>query len=270
MGTYLSALMSYHIDGHLSLETFNMPGIALIIGGGKRLFPKQKATRLPITKDILERLTEQEPMDLDEFNIDMAFKVAWEGFLRLGEIIYTSTDLKKASFSRTRVTRSDVSFAEGNQYAVLHLKQSKTDTEQTEVQMILAATGKRTCPVAALARLYTLNLQHPDAPLFRLSSGAFSRNSVISTLKKQISLLGLSQSDYSGHSFGKSAAPHAADHSMLDEMIQRLGRWTSNAFCPYFTTSSDSLYNLNLSFKKSMPLAVPRAVVPPSKKVSGA
>ena len=184
MGTYLSTLKSYHIYRHLSLEAFDTPQIALIIKGGKRPSLKQKATRLTIKKHILERLTEQEPMDLDELNIDVAFKVAWAGFLRLGEIKYTSTDLKKASFSRTRVTRSDVSFAEGNQYAVLHLKQIKTDTEHTEVQIILAATGKRTCPVAALARLYTLNLQHPDASPFRLSSGAFSRNSMVSTLKK--------------------------------------------------------------------------------------
>ncbi len=99
METYLSALKSYHIDCHLSLEAFDTPRIALIIKGGKRLSPKKKATRLPIMKDILERLTEQEPMDLDQLNIDVEFKVAWAGFLRLGEIIYTSTDLKKASFS---------------------------------------------------------------------------------------------------------------------------------------------------------------------------
>ncbi len=76
VGTYFSALKLYHINRHLSLEAFDTPRIALIIKGGKRLFPKQKAKRLPITKDILERLTEQEPMDLDELNIDVAFKVA--------------------------------------------------------------------------------------------------------------------------------------------------------------------------------------------------
>lgn len=48
---------------------------------------------------------------------------------------------------------------------------------------------------------------------------------------------------------------------MLDEMIQKLGRWTSNAFRLYFTTSFESLYNINLSFQKDMPLAVPRAVL---------
>ncbi len=61
VGTYLSALKSYHIDRHLIFAAFDTPRIALIIKDGKRLFPKQKTTRLPITKDILERLTEQSP-----------------------------------------------------------------------------------------------------------------------------------------------------------------------------------------------------------------
>lgn len=131
---------------------------------------------------------------------------------------------------------------------MLRLKQSKTDTEHTGVQIVLAATGEKTCPVAALARLYTLDPQPANAPLFRLSSGAFSCFSVVTAFKKRISFAGLDQADYSGHSFRKGAAQHAADHGMLDEMIQKLGRWTSNAFRLYFTTSPESLYNLNLSF----------------------
>lgn len=177
------------------------------------------------------------------------------------------TKLKKASFSETKVTRSDVSFSKGNQYAMLRLKQSKTDTKHTGIQIILAATGEKTCPVAVLARLYTLDPQLANAPLFRLASGAFSRFSVVTALKKRISLVGLAQANYSSHNFRKVAAQHAADHGMLDEMIQKLGRWTSNAFRLYYILHR-SLYNLNLSFQKSMPLAVPRAVPPTGSQLS--
>ncbi len=48
---------------------------------------------------------------------------------------------------------------------------------------------------------------------------------------------------------------------MLDESIQRLGPWTLNAFKLYFITTPETLFNLNLSFHKGMPLAVPRATV---------
>ncbi len=141
-----------------------------------------------------------------ELNIDTAFKVAWTGFLRLGEITYTGTELETASFSTTRVTRSDISFSKGNQYAVLCLKQSKTDTKHTGVEIILVSTREKTCPVVALARLYTLDAQPANAPLFRLSSGAFSRFSMVTALKKRLSLAGLEQANYSGHSFRKGAA----------------------------------------------------------------
>ncbi len=48
---------------------------------------------------------------------------------------------------------------------------------------------------------------------------------------------------------------------MLNESILRLGRWTSNIFKLYFTTTLETLFNLNLSFQKGMSLAVPRATV---------
>ncbi len=44
---------------------------------------------------------------------------------------------------------------------------------------------------------------------------------------------------------------------MLDKSIQRLGRWISNAFKLYFTTTPETLFNLNLSFQNGRPLAVP-------------
>lgn len=58
-------------------------------------------------------------MTVDGLNIDTAFKMAWAGFLPQGEITYTGIELKKSLFSKTRVTRSDLSFAEGDQHAVL-------------------------------------------------------------------------------------------------------------------------------------------------------
>ena len=261
VASYLSALKSYHIDRQLSLKGFDDPRMALIIKGGKRLFPSKKKNRLPITKDILEKITIEEPLTVNDLNIDTAFKVAWAGFMRLGEITYTIAEAKKASFKDTKLTRSDISFAEGDQYAILRLKRSKTDVDHTGVQIMLAATGEPTCPVSALRRLFIQDPRPAEAPLFRLSSAAFSRQSVVSILKKRIGAAGLLEADFSGHSFRKGAAQHAADHGMLDESIQRLGRWSSNSFKLYFTTSPKTLFNLNLSFQKGMPLAVPRAVV---------
>lgn len=86
----------------------------------------------------------------------------------------------------------------------------------------MAATGERTCPVAALRRLFIQDPRPPNAPLFRLQSLAFSLQGVVNILKQRIATAGLPEANYSGHSFRKGAAQHAADHGMLDESIQTL------------------------------------------------
>ncbi len=92
------------------------------------------------------------------------------------------------------------------------------------MQIILAATDEQTCPVAALMKPFIQDPRLPNAPLFKLSSVTFSRQNVVAILKKRIALAGLSESDFSSHSFCKEAAQHVADNSILDESIQRLGR----------------------------------------------
>ncbi len=102
--------------------------------------------------------------------------------MRLGEITYTAAEVKKSIFAETKLTRSDISFEEENQYTTLRLKQSKTDVEHTEVQIILAATGQQTYPVAALRRLFIQDPRPPNAPMFRLSFVAFFCQNVVAIL----------------------------------------------------------------------------------------
>ncbi len=126
------------------------------------------------------------------------------------------------------------------------------------MQIILVATAERICSVAALKRLLIQDPRLANALLLRPLSAAFCRQGVVNTLKQRIAEAGLSESNYSGHNFQEGAAKHEADHGMLDERIKRLGRWTSNAFKLYFTTTPETLFSLNLSFQKTIPLAVPR------------
>lgn len=65
--------------------------------------------------------------------------------------------------------------------------------------------------------------------------------------------------EFSEYNFRKGLIPHAEDQCMINESIQRLSRWISNAFQLYFRTLPDILFNLNLGFQKTMPLVVSRA-----------
>ncbi len=135
--------------------------MALIIKDGRKPFPSKKRNRLLSTKEILEKITEEELLSITDLNVDTAFNVAWAGFMRMGELTYTEAEAKKATFAGTSLTKSDISFTEGDQYAILRLKQSKTDTEHNVVQIILVATGEPTWPVAALRKLF---IQDPHPP----------------------------------------------------------------------------------------------------------
>ena len=112
-----------------------------------------------------------------------------------------SAEAKKATFSKTGLTRSNISFAEGDQYAFLRLNRSKTDTEHKGIPIILAATNKQTCHRASMRKLCTQDPRLPNALLFRLQSVAFSRQSVVNILKQRIASEGLLESNFSAHSF---------------------------------------------------------------------
>lgn len=250
--SYLSALKSYHTDHHLPSHAFSSPRIDRILSGARFLYPHVKKERLPITKDILEKITSITPNSIEELNIDTAFKVAWAGFLRMGEFTYTSAEIQTRTFVDTKLTRSDITFSDEDQHAILRLKRSKTDLNHTGVEIILAATHDATCPVTALRTLFTRDPQPQTAPLFRLTgrSTAFSRKPVLDILQNRLRQHDIATSkSYTGHSFRKGAAQHASDNGMLEQHIQKLGRWTSKAFQLYFETSVSSLYTLSMRFQ---------------------
>ena len=126
-------------------------------------------------------------------------------------------------FINTKLTRSDVTFDESYEYAILRLKRSKTDYDHHGVEIILVATYNQICLVSALRKLFLLDKQSPTAPLFRSNSGSFDYDFFVNTLRASLLKIGDSKSfHYSGHSFRRGATQHASD--ILDADIQCLGR----------------------------------------------
>lgn len=93
-----------------------------------------KSTHLPIMKNILEKITTQPTKSLEDLNIDIAFKIAWAGFLCPGKIIYTTSKLKKKfTFVEIYTIWSNILFPKGDKYAVFRLKCSKIDINHSKV-----------------------------------------------------------------------------------------------------------------------------------------
>ena len=244
--SYLSALRSHHIDRRIDTTVFDSPHLLRLVQGARGLFPSRKRERLPVTRDILSKITPP-PTSRNDYHIDAAFKLAFAGFLRMGEFTHTHAKEITPSFKATGLTRSDLTLS--TDHAIVRLKRSKTDKMHQGVNILVASTGDSNCPVQALKDLLQTDPQPPSVPLFRLEEGGFPREALIKVLKSRLQTAGIPSSHYSGHSFRKGAAQHAKDNGLLDEHIQQLGRWSSNAFRLYFKTPQSELYRLNRAFQ---------------------
>jgi hypothetical protein len=255
---YLSALRSYHTDLRLNTDVFDSEHLKRLLKGAKRLYNRPSdSERRPITKDILTQITSQplpsrttEASKINRLNFDTAFKVAFAGFFRLGEIVYSAAETRNAvTFQATKLTRQDVRFFDKGQYATIHLKRSKSDHEHRGVTVILTASHDSICPVAALQSLMERDPQPESAPLFRLSSGAFTRDAVLRELETRLLRVGIPPDGYRGHSFRKGAAQEAHNNGLTQEEIQTLGRWSSDAVQRYFKTNRKRVIQLHKQFQ---------------------
>ena len=144
------------------------------------------------------------------------------------------------------------------------LRSSKSDYDHTGVEIVVANTGEDTCPVAALRALYTLDPQPPRAPLFRTHNGTLSRNKYINEMRRRLKDNGhTNYKCYSGHSPRRGAA---ADNG-IEYDIQRLGRWSSEAFKRYFHISQAYKFHLNRRFQtgRSVPVIRPHSTSLPDR-----
>jgi hypothetical protein len=109
----LSALRSVHVDRRLPTDVFQSEWLHRIVMGIRRLIPHEfKARASPITLDILGKITSPNAPTSDKLNLDTAYKVAF--VLRSGEFLHDRLD--RETFENTSLTRSDVTFAENDEY----------------------------------------------------------------------------------------------------------------------------------------------------------
>lgn len=214
-----------------------------ILKGCQSSVPTRDA-RLPITPEILRQLLNALAHTVPQHSLRILlrslFLLAFHAFLRLGEIA-----VKSLHDSQSVLQRSDVSFEYTNSVVSavqIIMREYKTNKHHAPLVISLQAIPNSPfCPVNALYE-YLDYSKHNSGPLFQtIDKCPISYAKVSSHLKSAVQFIGLNPNNFKGHSFRIGAATYAASLGYSENLIQKLGRWNSDAFRRYIRIVSFKL-----------------------------
>jgi len=119
LSNYISIIRSRYIDLGYLIAAFKDYTIKRALAGAILLFPFTKKTKLPIIKDILDKIITSKPYKAD-INIDTVFIMAFAGFLYIGEITYPNRKAK--DFSTIRALYNNIRITPNGYLIVFYLK----------------------------------------------------------------------------------------------------------------------------------------------------
>ena len=159
--------------------------------------------------------------------------VAFHAMARLGEIL--PIDQSRTDFA-IRLRHLTLEKGENGPYATITLPTSKTHDPNIEATLSVWEDGSDTCPLEALQAFLKVRLH----PKYAKNSDFLWCIETGEVVGKQWFLDGLAsflpECDLTGHSFRAGGATHLALRGYPKWIIQRLGRWSSDAFEIYIRT----------------------------------
>ena len=236
--TYLAGIRHFHIISGYANPLDNKPKLQLALKGCKRIKPPRSCTRLPITPYILREIKSTLSKNFDDTMIWAAMCMGFFGFLRAGEFTVDGAFDPSAHLSL-----QDISVNSHTNPSIIRvtIKKSKTDQFGTGAYIFLARTNSDLCPVTALIDYLALR-PTTKGPMFAFEDGSYlSRSKLVQSLNCSLVAAGIDPQFYKGHSFRIGAATTAATMGVQDSLIQKLGRWTSDAFRLYVRTPPEEL-----------------------------
>ena len=129
---YISIIRSYYINLSYLITAFKNYTIKRALAGAILLFLFIKKSKLPIIKDILDKIITFSPYKAD-ININTVFIIVFTGFLYIKEIIYLNKKAK--DFSTIKVFYSDIRIAPNSYLIVFYLKWSKINKTYSSVNI---------------------------------------------------------------------------------------------------------------------------------------
>jgi site-specific recombinase XerD len=184
--------------------------------------------------------------DWDMCMIWAAMTMAVFGLFRSGEI---ALDNREPHSSRRRLLASDLTFASSvaGRVMLVRLKISKVDTCAAGSTVTIGETRSSICPISAMETYLRIRRAHQgliggSESLFIFSDGATLRRYQLTTfLRAFLTRLGIDARLFAGHSFRIGGATALARAGAPAHIIQRMGRWSSDAYKTYIRTASSEL-----------------------------
>jgi len=202
------------------------PLVKATLQGLQRMLAKPVCKKTPVTVEMLEQMVAdaKQSGSLADMRLTTACLVAFAGFLRFSELIEIQT--------------GDISLR--HDAMVIKLLHSKTDQFRRGDEVIIARSGKETCPVTYLEnylRRTSTSLQEQRflfRPICRTKngerlreSGSISYTCLWEQFKRKVSKLGFNPTDFGLHSLRAGGATKAANAGVPDRLFKRHGRWKS-------------------------------------------
>lgn len=227
------------------------PLVLNVIEAGKRILSTRVKKKEPVTPEIIHALFDKfgtACASLSDLRLLSLCVLGYTGFLRFDELV----GLKRCDFEFE------------NSHMKVFVERSKTDVYREGAWVLIARTGKATCPVALVIRYFSLANLDPvsDEFIFRAltflkSCGKYKLRNAASPLSytraREIVLnafegIGLKRSDYGLHSLRAGGASAAANSNINDRLFKRHGRWKSEkAKDGYIKDNVDSLLSVSKS-----------------------
>ncbi|KAF7763930.1 hypothetical protein Agabi119p4_8467 [Agaricus bisporus var. burnettii] len=211
-------------------EIRNSDHIRLVLRGVKRRHGRPTSRKAPITFKQLEHLFSLFPSASYDDRLFLAvISTAFFGLLRLGEVTDSNDSRLR---DRRKTTRRD-SLEITAEYASFILPASKTDKFFAGNQVLLRHNNRANDPVNALSAYVTLRDRlFPDVPWLWLTSQGCppTRRWFLARFHLHF------DAQFGGHSMRAGGATLLAQHGVPFEIIQAIGRWSSETFRIYIRT----------------------------------
>ena len=229
---YLAAVNNLFVECGLDSPTAST-AVTNAVKGYSRLNPKQPDRRLPVTYEIMRHIRMNIPTTSGNVHDQRvhwcAFTFAFFGFLRVSEVAAPS------SCGAVPLRGIDVEL--GRDTVTLSIRRSKTDQTGEGQAVVLHASKRSVCPVAACSALQdslrALGFWSRNDSFFTMKDGSVL---TVSRFREsfKIALAGVAERHRFGtHSFRIGAATEAAMAGTHPDDIKLAGRWKSGAYQGY-------------------------------------